>query len=345
MHEATRTHVGLVGTGLYIPSTRMTAREVSEATGGKWAEKDVINKLGFVSKPVPGPDDGTQEMGVRASLDCLKKTGVDPLDIDLILCIGEEHKEYPLTTSGIYIQEKIGAHRAWAIDVQQRCATCVTTFKIAKDMMLANEDINTVLVCGGYRNVDFIDYQNPRVSFMYNLGAGGAAALLKKNYGRNELLDTAVITDGSFARDVGVLYGGTVNPIDADNWRLFAKSLDVMDVDGMKSRLNEKSTPNFLKVIRDALAKGGYTQDDIGYLGILHFKYSAHKYMLEQLGVPEEKTTYLRDYGHIGQLDQILSLTLGLEQGKVQDGDIVVLVGAGIGYAWAACTLKWGPVA
>ncbi|MDR1428712.1 MAG: hypothetical protein LBI85_00350, partial [Spirochaetaceae bacterium] len=96
----------------------MTAREISAATGGVWSEQAVIEKLGIISKPVPGPDDGTQEMGARAALDCLKRTGVNPGEIDLILCIGEEWKEYPLTTSALYIQDKIGAVNAWGIDVQ-----------------------------------------------------------------------------------------------------------------------------------------------------------------------------------------------------------------------------------
>lgn len=339
-----RNHVGIAGLGIYIPETFMTAKEISEATGGTWSEEAVREKLGINKKPIPGPNDGTQEMGYKAAMNLIKDYNVDPLSIDMIICIGEEWKEYPLITSAIYIQEKIGAYNAFAFDIQQRCCTNIMAMKVAKDMMLTNDDINSVLICGGYRNGDFIDYKNPRVSFMYNLAAGGGAILLKKNYGKNELLETSIITDGSFARDVGVRYGGTVNPVTEENVQIAQKSLDVFDVDGMKSRLNEKSTPNFLKVIRDSLEKSGYSQEDIGYLAILHFKYSAHKFMLEQLRLDKSKSIYLRDYGHVGQIDQILSLKLALEKEKIKDGDIVVTVGAGIGYAWAANTIKWGKV-
>lgn len=337
-----RSHVGIVGFGIYLPKNIMTAGQVSEATGGVWSEEAVIEKLGFVKKTVPGKKDGTQEMGYRAALDCLKNTGVTPLEIDLIICIGEEWKEYPLTTSAIYIQEKLGAFNAFGFDIAQRCCTCITAMKVAKQMMLGDDNINTVLICGGYRNGDFIDYENQRVSFMFNLAAGAGAVILKKNYGRNELLETSVITDGSFARDVGVIYGGTEKPISFDNLEKAYKSLDVMDVEGMKKRLNEKSTPNFLKVIRESLRKSGYSQEDIDYIAMLHFKYSAHKYILSELGLPESKSIYLKDYGHIGQIDQILSMKLAVEQGKIKDGDIVVTVGAGIGYAWAANTIRWG---
>lgn len=339
-----RKHVGIEGLGIYIPQNYITAKEVSEITGGVWSEEAVIEKLGFIKKPIPGSNDGTQEMGYLAAKNCLDKNNIDPLDIDVIICIGEEWKEYPLTTSAMYIQEKLGAYNAYGFDLAQRCCTSITAMKIAKDMLLSDDNINTVLICGGYRNGDFIDYKNPKVSFMYNLAAGAGALVLKKNCGKNELLETSIITDGSFARDVAVIYGGTLNPITEENLKNAYKSLDVLDVEGMKNRLNEKSTPNFLKVIRQSLERSGYSEEDLDYLAILHFKYSAHKYILSELGLPESKSIYLKDYGHMGQIDQILSLILAEEQGKLKDGDIAVTVGAGIGYAWAANTIKWGKV-
>lgn len=336
-------HVGIVGTGVYLPVPRMTAEEVAAATEGRWAEQDVISKLGFRQKPVPGPDDGTQDMGVYAARDCLERSGVDPNELDLILCIGEEWKEYPLTTSGIYIQEQIGAHRAWGIDVQLRCCSCVAAMKIARDMMLADERIKTAMVVGGYRNGDFVDYTDPAMSMMYNLGAGGGAILLKRNLGRNVLLGSHIMSDGTLARDVGVRYGGTANPITCENVDKAYKSLQIFDEQHMKARLNEVSMPNWLLCIDQALAGAGLTRADLGYLAVLHFKYSMHKYMLDQLGLREDQTTYLSDYGHIGQIDQILSLQLGLEAGKVEDGTVVAMIAAGIGYAWAANVIKWGP--
>lgn len=108
--------VGIVGTGIYIPDQWMTASEIAEKTNGVWAEEAVVEKLGIKKKSIPGDNDGTQEMGVRAALNALENTGMDPLDIDVIIGVGEEWKEYPLTTSALYIQDKIGAKNAWGIN-------------------------------------------------------------------------------------------------------------------------------------------------------------------------------------------------------------------------------------
>ena len=337
-------NVGIVGTGIYLPDTYMTAKEIADATNGVWSEDAVRTKLGINKKTIPSGDikDGTQEMGALAALDCIEKTGIDPKEIDVILCIGEEWKEYPLTTSALYIQDRIGAVNAWGIDVQNRCCTCVSAMKIAKDMMIADEDINTVLIAGGYRNGDFVDYTDKNMSMMYNLSAGGGAILLKKNYNKNLLLGSHIMSDGSLARTAGVEIGGIMNPFTKDNLEEGLKSLRLLDADRMKARLNEVSSANWNLCIEKSLEKSKLTKQDLDYLAILHIKRSGHLGMLKDLGLTEEQSIYLEDYGHIGQIDQILSLHLALEQGKVKDGSVLCMLAAGIGYVWAANIIKWG---
>lgn len=334
--------VGIVGTGIYIPQTFITAGEISEATGGAWTEQAIVEKLGFSKKPIPGKGDGTQEMGVKAALNCLERTGIDPLEIDVILCMGEEWKEYPLTTSAIYIQEQIGARNAWGIDIQNRCCTTVTAMKMAKDMMVADESIQTVLICGGYRNGDFVDYTDRDMSMMFNLGAGAGAILLKADYHKNHLLESHIMSDGSMARDAGVEIGGIERPISVDNYEEAYHSLRLMDAEHMKKRLNDVSMTNWMNCIDLAFQKSKVAKEELDYLAVLHFKSSMHKHMLNLLGLSEAQSIYLSEYGHIGQVDQILSLHLAEQAGKLKEGTVVSMIAAGIGYAWAANVIKWG---
>jgi 3-oxoacyl-[acyl-carrier-protein] synthase III len=339
-----KTNVGVVGTGIYLPKGIMTAKEISDATKGIWSEEAVIEKLGIKQKTIPSmmPQDGTQEMGALAALDAIKNTKINPLDIDVILSVTEEWKEYPLTTSALYIQDRIGATNAWGIDVQNRCCTTVSAMKMAKDMLIADEEINIVMVVGGYRNGDFVDYTDKDMSMMYNLGAGGGAIILKKNHNENLLLGSHIIADGSLSRTAGVEIGGVCNPITKTNLDEAKKSLRLLDAKKMKARLNEVSMPNWLTCIDESLRKSSMERSDIDYLDILHIKRSGHQYMLDQLGLKEEQAIYLENYGHIGQIDQILSLHLALQTGQVKDGSVVCMLAAGIGYVWAANIIKWG---
>ncbi|MGM0846566.1 MAG: 3-oxoacyl-ACP synthase [Bacillota bacterium] len=331
---------GIKGLGVYIPSRRMTAAELAEKAG--IPENIVIEKLGIKEKPLPGPDDHTCQMGIQAARDAIEKTGLDPASIDMVIYIGEEYKEYPLWTAAIKLQEEIGAVNAFSFDMALRCGTTIMAVKLAKDMMMADPGIKVVLLAGGYRNGDFIDYENPRTRFMYNLGAGGAAMILERDTNQNIILGSHIITDGSFSEDVVVPVGGTKSPLTSEALEAGLYQLDVLDPEGMKERLEKKSMENFLKVIRTALQKSGCTQEDIAYVAMLHMKRSAHLYVLNELGVHPDKSIYLEEYGHIGQMDQIISLQLAEERGMLKPGDIAVMVSAGIGYAWGANVIRWG---
>ncbi len=341
--------VGIVDFGLYLPATTMSAEQIAAETGGRWSAEAVRDKLGVLQKPVPGPEDGTQEMAVRAAKDCLERADYDPKRIDLILCVGEEHKEYPLTTSGIFVQERIGATRAWAIDVQQRCNSTVAALKIARDLCRSDEDIRSVLVVGGYRNGDLVDYRDPSTSFLYNLGAGAGAFLVERGHERNEILGAHIMTDGSMARDVGVRYGGTEHPIEGLPPEQLAgfrerghRSLTVFDPEHMKARLEQVSMPNWLACLDRALERSGATRADIGFLNVLHFKRSMHRAMLDTLGLSESQSVYLENFGHLGQVDQVLAVAEGLRLGRLRDGHLMAMLAAGIGYVWGAILVRWG---
>lgn len=337
--------IGIAGVGSYLPAPVMSAADIAQASGiEEWVIRD---KFGITVKHVPGPDDHTNRMALLAAQDCLSRCSIAADEIDVVLCTTEEWKEYLLWTAGINLAQEIGATRAWALDVQMRCGTTIAALKLARDMMIADPEVNTVLIAGGYRNGDLIDYRNHRTSFMFNLGAGGGALLLRKGWGKNHLLGAHLMSDGTMSEHVIVPASGTRQfPTDAARAQgLFA--LDLVEPEAMKNRLNAVSMENWMHCIDEALRKSSMpdaplTRSDIDYLNVLHMKPSAHKDMLRRLGLTDEQSVYLSDYGHIGQQDAIFSIVEGLKQSRLHDGDLMMIVAAGIGYAWGAACVRWG---
>ncbi len=326
--------IGILATGVYLPEQRMSALQIANASG---LPLDVVlHKLGITQKPIPSPTDHSNAMGIAAAKIALEKANLAPQELDLVICITEEHKEFPVWTAGIDLAHAIGATRAWAFDAAQKCGSFVLAAKLAKSLMLEDNSLKTVLIAGGYRNSDLIDYTDPNVRFMYNLGAGGGAAILQAG-AAHSVLGSSFITDGEFSRDVIVPVGGTCAPLTAEN--LHQYRLQVPDPQGMKARLEEKSLDNFVRVVQEAAQRSGF--EAIDYLGILHMKPSAHKTILERLGLRPEQAIYLSDYGHIGQIDQLLSLELALERGIVGAGSRIILASAGVGYVWNAVGVQW----
>ena len=338
--DAPHTVVGIVAAVVYLPEPVVTAADIAAASG---IPEDVIReKFGITRKHVPGPADHTNQMGIWAAQDCLAKSDIKPDEIDLVLCTTEEWKEHLLWTAGIKLAHAIGATRAWALDVQMRCGATIAALKLARDLMTADLEINTVLIAGGYRNCDLVNYRNQRTTFLFNLAAGGGALLLRRDWPRNRVLGSHLMADGSMADHVLVPASGTVQfPTDAARASGLC-CLDLVEPEAMKNRLNAVSMDNWMHCIEEALRKSGCTRCDIGYLNILHMKRSAHLEMLQRLGLAEDQSVYLSDYGHIGQQDAPLSIVEGLKQGRLKDGDLMVIVAAGIGYAWGAACVRWG---
>ena len=335
-------NVGLESWGIYLPNKKHSSEYIAKETG---IPRNILeDKFGLKSKTVPGNEDHTVAMGAKASFQALERANLTPDDIDLIIWAGEVYAERPMMTYGIKLQQLLGNPRkAWAFDINQRCGTFLVGMLLAKSLIQTDSSIDRVLIASGYRNSDLINYHNPRSRFMISLAASGAAAVIRADYNKNEILGISAISDGRFADDVYVPAGGTVQPISAQAIEKDLIYLDVPDPEGLKERLDQFSMDSFVKVIDDALGRSGYSREDIDYLALLHMKRSAFEYVAKAVGVdPYSQATYLEEIGHNGQNDGIISLEYGLRDDKIRDGDVVVLTAAGIGWAWNAGVIKWG---
>ena len=177
---------------------------------------------------------------------------------------------------------------------------------------------------------------------MFNFGDAAAAILLEKNYRRNVVLGSHMISDGQFADDVMVRGIGCKNFSDFDIMDPKDKYLGVRDLQSMKERLDPITGKNFLRVMEGAMKKSGYTMRDVGYLAPIFMKRSMLNSLLEELNLKEENSFLLEDYGHCQSADCYISLKEGERLGRLRDGDIALLLSAGTGYTWASTVVKWG---
>jgi len=339
--------VGIVSLGMHLPEGVMTAAEIAEASGlPEWVVRD---KLGIEQKYVAGPDDHPNAMAIAAAKDCLAKADVDPAEIDVVISTTEEWREYLMWTCGIHIAHEIGAVNAWGMDVHMRCCTTIAAHRMAREMMVANDDVDTVLIAGGYNVSRFIDFSNPRTSFMFNIGAGAGAVLLKKGHPRNHVLGSHLISDGSMSTHVVVPASGTKEHPTPEAVAAGRFKFDLVEPEAMKARLGAVSIDNWMACLDRALAKSGpgpdgapLGRDDVDFLDLILVKPSAHKDLLDRLGLTWDDTVYLNRFGHIGEQDSIIALIEAERQGKLADGDLVAVMGAGIGYVWGAAVVRWG---
>jgi 3-oxoacyl-[acyl-carrier-protein] synthase-3 len=341
------TEMGIVSTGTWFPETFVTAAEIAEQSGlPEWVVRE---KLGIERKFVADPEVHPNEMAVKAARKAVRSAGIDPLDIDVVLCTTEEWREYLLWTTAIDIAHELGAKNAWGIDVHARCVTTIAALKLARSLMADDPNINTVLIAGGYAISHFIDLTDVDTSFLFNIGAGAGAMIVRRDWPENRVKGIHLIADGTMSRHVIVPASGTVqHPTDAAVTRGDFK-FRLVEPEAMKERLGEVSIPNWLECVDRALANSGekadgtpYSRADIDFFNMSLVKPSAHKEMLEHLGLTEEQSVYISDIGHIGEQDAIINIEVGIERDRLRAGQTMAMIAAGIGYVWGGAIVEWG---
>ncbi len=328
------TQISLAATAAYLPERVMTAAEVAERSG--IPETVIVDKFGLRGKHIAGVDEHVSDLSVRAAETLLEDSGVDPESIDVVMYYGSMWKDYAVWQAAPWIAHRIGASRAYAVEYDNVSCGTPVALRIARDMLRAEDELQTILVVAGCRESYLLDYGNERSRFMFNFGDGAVAGLLTKDGGRNELLGCYGLTDGSFSLQVKVPSGGSVSP--NGGYRF----LDVADPSQMKQGLDEVSLRNFVAAAQGALERSGATLDDIGYLCGIHMKPSMHRALLSELGLDESRAAYLDDTGHMSGVDPLLALDRAARAGELRDGELVLLLAAGTGYTWAASVVRWG---
>ena len=324
--------ISLAATASYLPDRWMSAAEVAAASG--IPEAVIVEKFGLRGKHIAAEEEHVSDLSVRAAESLLEQSGAAPGEIDVVMYFGSTWKDYAVWQAAPWIAHRLGCDNAYAVEYDNVSCGTPVALRVARDMLLAEDELRTVLVVAACRESYLLDYANERSRFMFNFGDGAVAGLLVKDGGRNALLGCHGITDGSFSLQVKVPAGGSVSP--NGGYRF----LDVSDPASMKQGLDRVSLANFVRAAEGALDRSGAGLADVDYLCGIHMKPSMHCALVEALGV--ERAAYLDDTGHMSGVDPLFALDRAVRSGDVRDGDLVLLLAAGTGYTWAASVVRWG---
>lgn len=332
--------VGLTATAAYLPERWMTAAEVAEASGVP--EVVVRDKFGLRGKHIAAADEHVSDLAVEAGTRLLSEQEIDPSSIDVVIYYGSTWKDYPVWQAAPWIAHRLGCDRAYAIEYDNVSMGTPVALRAARALLVAEPEWQTALLVAASRESYLLDYGNERSRFMFNFGDGAVAGLLSADTNRNLVLGSHAITDGSFALQVKVPAGGSVEPASIESVENRRHFLDVGDPAEMKNGLDEVSLKNFVAAARGAVERSAARLEDVSYLCGIHMKRSMHDSIVDALAVDPARVSYLDDTGHMSGVDPLLGLDRAFRAGAVGDGDLVLLLAAGTGYTWAATALRWG---
>lgn len=326
----------IAGTGAYLPERVMTNAEVCAHAPGCDADW-IVEKLGIHERRIAAPDEQTSDMAVEAAKKAIEMAGIDPEQLDGIICsVGTG--DVPVPATGCYIQEKLGiAHRkGFAFDIKMACAGAVGGTMLARGLIESGISQHVLVVGTQIISRTTLDWTDRSIAPIFGDGAGAVVMSPSPN-GEHGILESRLRTDGSLTGIVGQYVGGT------QTWyspEALANNEVKLVMDGRK--VWDCAVTELPEVIESVITAGGYTVDDVDFVVAHQANKRLLTHVLERTKIPLTKTyTNIERYGNTVAASAFIALDESVRQGHVSRGDLIVLVAIGAGMIWGAHLIRW----
>ncbi|HUP61384.1 MAG TPA: ketoacyl-ACP synthase III [Thermoanaerobaculia bacterium] len=326
-------YANLVSTGSYLPEVEVTNDMLRERFDGSVPEfVDKMEASSGILRRWYAPDDwSASDLALRAAQQALDRATKTPADIDLII-LGTDSPDYITPATSVVLQAKLGAMNAGTFDVGCACASFPTAISSAAGLMATNPSLKTVLVVAVYQMHKLAKPDDPMI-FFYGDGAG--AAILERS---NEpgFVAAAFQADGTYARNWLIQAGGTVEPASEEAVREGRTMVTMLD--RYPPEINNEGWP---RLVRKVAENGGFAVSDIDFAIFTQVRKPTIELVMENLALPMEKThTVMEKWGYTGSACIPMALDDALQQKKIKPGDLVVMIGSGVGYNQAAAAFR-----
>lgn len=326
----------IIGTGRYVPETvhtnEMLKEQVSRVNPDLAKVVDAFQESsGIRARRLAPREWAASDLAVRAAQAALDKAGIKPEQVDMIL-LGTDTPDYLTPATSTVVQHKLGAVNAGAYDIGCACASFPTGVATASGLLATNPWMKYVLVIGVYMMSKLADPADV-TSFFYSDGAGAAVLAADDKPG---FLSSAYIADGAYHQHWGLYSGGTYEPATVESVQ--AGRTNVRLLQRYPPDVNHINWPQIARLLAE---RGGFGLQEIDLIIFTQVRLPSIKLVMEDLGLPLAKTHWvMEDWGYTGSACIGMALDDAIEQGKVRSGDLVALVGSGVGYNYAGAALR-----
>ncbi|WP_211654617.1 beta-ketoacyl-ACP synthase III [Planococcus alpniumensis] len=308
-------NAGIIGTGRCLPEDKLTNFDLEQRmdTSDEW----IRTMTGIEERRIANDEQDTSDMARVAAQKAIADAGIDPADIGLIL-VATVTPDRPFPSVSCDIQQQIGAVNAAAMDISAACAGFMYGVITAKQF-IESDTYRYVLVVGVEKLSKITNWEDRNTAVLFGDGAG-AAVIGKVSEGRG-ILSFELGADGS---------GGE---------HLYQDKHLVMNGREVFKFAVRQMGESAINVIE----KAGLDKEDVDFL----IPHQANIRIMEssraRLDLPVEKMSKtIQKYGNTSAASIPISLVEDLEEGRIKDDDVVVMVGFGGGLTWGAIAMKWG---
>lgn len=320
----------ITGVGGYLPEFRLTNQilETMVETTDEW----IKTRTGVEERRIlKGEGKGTSDLGAPAVLNLCEKRGIDPSEIEcLICCTVTPDMTFPATAN--IICDKIGAKNAFSFDLGAACSGFLYGVTMGATLIESGR-YSKVVVVGADKMSAIIDYTDRTTCILFGDGAG--AVLLEPNTEGYGIQDSILKSDGSGAKYLHMKAGGSVKPASMET--VAAKEHFVYQEGQAVFKF---AVVGMADVSYELMTRNNLTGDDIAWL----VPHQANKRIIDatasRMGLPSEKVMLnIQRYGNT--TSGTIPLCLWEWENQLKKGDNIVLAAFGGGFTWGATLVKW----
>ncbi|RZS93123.1 3-oxoacyl-ACP synthase III family protein [Aquimarina brevivitae] len=330
----------IAGLGYYVPENLVTNDDLSKImeTNDAWIqERTGIKERRHIKK---GDGNSTAVMGVKASKIALERAGIDANDIDLIIFATLSPDMY-FPGGGVQVQEMLGVDTIPALDVRNQCSGFIYAISVA-DQFIKTGMYKNVLVIGSENHSGGLDMttRGRAVSVIFGDGAGAAVVTRSDKEGTG-ILSTHLHSEGKHAEELVLMGPSTehwVPEIIAEN-----PQEDIPYYPHMNGQFVFKNAVvRFAEVINEGLTANELTPADINMLIPHQANLRISQYVQKTFKLTDDQVyNNIQRYGNTTAASIPIALTEAWEQGKIKEGDLVVLAAFGSGFTWGSAIIRW----
>jgi len=321
----------IIGTGRYLPDKILTNEDLEQLvdTSDAW----IRQRTGIAQRHVADEGVGSSDLGAVAAERAIESAGIDPTEVDLVIC-STMTSDYLFPSSACLIQHKVGAKRAAAFDLNAACSGFVYSLSLADSLIRAGAH-RTVLIVGTDLMTNRLSWEKRDTAVLFGDGAG--AVVVRAEEGDRGVLATYLGADGGSYDLLYLPAGGSKQVIRYDN----IDGLDLGIV--MEGRdLFKKAIFAFGDAALKALAMTEMTVEDVDLMVPHQANIRIIYSVAERLGIPKERIFLNIDrFANTVAATIPIALDDAVEQGKIREGDVVLLVAFGAGLTWGSAMLRW----
>ena len=331
----------IIGLGKYVPDNVVTNDDLSKLmdTNDEWIqERTGIKERRWVEK---GSGETTASMGVEAAKIAIERSGLDKDDIDFIVFATLSPDMY-FTGPGVQVQHALDIKTVGALDVRNQCSGFIYAMSVA-DNFIKSGMYKNILVIGSELHSHGMDVttRGRGVTVIFGDGAG-AAVLTREEDNSKGVLSTHLHSQGEHAEELVLIAPGMgkrwVNDILADN-----DPNDVSYYPHMNGQFVFKNAVvRFSEVIMEGLTKNNLQVDDIDMLIPHQANLRISQFIQRKFKLSDDQVfNNIQKYGNTTAASIPIALTEAWEEGKIKEGDTVVLAAFGSGFTWGSVIMKW----